>query len=408
MTGKIIVVFGVTEAAQVAVTEIRNLGMNISYMIDNDPIWHGRRWSNIPVIMPTEISVTSKLFLISCTPYVMDKIVQLKQIGIHRRQCLIITPEKRSMIGVFVEICVAERMLYRLKGLYGTNLLLCPYPGTGDAFLTGRYLQNLLDRLGWKQYTILATSKAFLKVMRLYGYENCVVISKKDCERLKLLIKCYGMERTGVYYLLYWGLSIQSTFRLENHFDLSFNDIFSKTVFGNEKLTIRLPSFNTRGPWLQKTVVSHSLKKNRTVILAPSFNSFQEELTREWWEELVLQLNQLGFAVATNCGSGDEKEIAGTERLELPYECFPAVAEYCGVMLGVRSGLFDLMSAVSCKKIIIYPDFISRERMNFFSLKNMGLCSDAVELKLENSPNGKKELTQKILNILGEHNELDE
>jgi hypothetical protein len=55
-----------------------------------------------------------------------------------------------------------------------------------------------------------------------------------------------------------------------------------------------------------------------------------------------------------------------------------------GFFVGVRSGLCDIISASSCKKIIIYEKdgfFYKCSPYEYFSLQRMGLCGGALELE---------------------------
>lgn len=394
-----IVIFGITEISQVAVNEIIRNGGRVEVVVDNDPMWWGTNWMNIAVKSPDVLREENNWFVISCTPYVYDKKCQLHTLGIDKNRYIFIEPEKGILIKKLVRVFFAWNTYKKLSRQYGEKLFLCPYPGTGDAYLTGRYLPNLIDKLNWSEYTILVTGNAFKKVMELYGYNNCVVIDKIVREDLEWLIANFGSEKFGIHYLLYWGLSIQNTFRLEN--GNSFHDIFKYTVFGECEKKVYEPLFSNDYEMAEKLLERMHLIKGKTVILSPFANSFEEELSLEWWEKLAQKIKQKGYTVVTNCGSEKEIEIKGTERLQLSYREFAPVAELCGYLVGIRSGFFDLMSGINCKKIIVYQDFMSRERADFFSLVNMGLCEDAIELKLNASSEGKECLANKILQIMG-------
>jgi hypothetical protein len=55
-----------------------------------------------------------------------------------------------------------------------------------------------------------------------------------------------------------------------------------------------------------------------------------------------------------------------------------------GYFVGVRSGLCDIISSSSCRKAVLYEKdgyFYKCSPYDYFSLKKMGLCDDAVEIE---------------------------
>lgn len=389
-------VFTITELSQTAVQTLREMGLEVSMAFDNAPAWDGRRWMGIPVAVPDERRLRG-MTVIAATGYEYDKTAQLKALGVPEDQILIIGPEEINLPAALGKVTESVFLYRRLRKQYGPHLLLCPYPGTGDAFLTGRYLHNLVEYHGWREYTILVTGRAFQEVMRLYGYENCVLITKYECECLKFLLTSFGGEKTGIHDLLYWGLSIQTAALVENK--TSFLEIFSNTVFGPYQKKPALLDYRAGADGARAVMEEHGLEPGKTVLLAPAANSFREELPGEWWARLARAIRERGYTTATNCGPG-ELPVRDTKRVELPYNALFPVLERCGYIIGVRSGLFDLISGVNCKKIILYQDFINPERMEFFSLRNMGLCDDAVELKLDATPGGRDRLMEQVMERL--------
>lgn len=396
--GKELILFGVSEPNLVAMNELRKTGFQVTCVIDNSPRWKHAKWMRTEVISPDELIVTERTFVISCAVVSYDRVCQLMDKGISKDNMLFILPKQETFLSKLVVLKKAWACYRNISMLYGKKLILCPYPGTGDAFLSGRYLHNLINRLNWDEYNILVVGNSFKKVMELYGYDNCHVISKVECDYLKRLVGYFGYEKTGIYYLLYWGLPNQYLSKIETLTD--FHTLFRQSIFhGCEKNPKRI-EFDYNQDRSNDYMIKSGLKMKRTVILIPYANSFDEELEIEWWEKLVKKIQTIGYTVATNCGGDKEREIPGTVRLELSYDEFPEVAKACGYMIGVRCGFFDLMSEIDCKKIILYQNYIGDKRMRFFSLSNMGLCDDVVELKTSLSEQGMEKLIEDIVDRL--------
>lgn len=398
LTREHIVFFGVTEGAAFAKGVIEELGAHIHCTVDNNPLRQGGMWQGVPIYPPDYLKGLESVLAILCTEHMGEKRQQLKSYGLHDEDILDLVPGRGSFLerGFHLLKCL---MTYAKFYQDGKELILCPYPGTGDAYLTGRYLSAWLKKQGLvkEDYKILVTGGAFRKVMEIYGYTDLQLISRKECEQLKILLAYFGGVRLHIRFMLYWGLIWQNIYRIENIKGISFHSLFVRTVFGVEPLE-PLPFVNKAGAEDCSCLFSkYKLKPGRTVILAPYANSFVEELPKAWWEELAGELATRGLKVYTNSSGDTEPVIAGTEKIFLSYEEMYRVLETAGYLIGMRSGLFDLMNEAECTKVVIYQEFITKERMNFFSLKNMYGRKDAYEYQLENSENGRLQLKNTIL-----------
>ena len=69
-------------------------------------------------------------------------------------------------------------------------------------------------------------------------------------------------------------------------------------------------------------------------------------------------------------------------------------------MIGLRSGLCDVIASAKAKKIILYPDrFYGPDSfLNFFSLNRMELCDDAEELLCDKS---EEDMIKEIIGRIG-------
>ena len=102
-----------------------------------------------------------------------------------------------------------------------------------------------------------------------------------------------------------------------------------------------------------------------------------------FWEALADGLKNKGFSVCTNSSGENEPAIFGTTAIFVPLNIVPQFISKSGYFIGVRSGLCDVISAATAKKIILYDAeerFFNSSSFEYFSLKRMGLSNDVVEI----------------------------
>ena len=99
-----------------------------------------------------------------------------------------------------------------------------------------------------------------------------------------------------------------------------------------------------------------------------------------------MALQKKGYSVCTNSCGKKEPAIAGTDAVFFPLNIAPQVVEAAGTFVGVRSGFCDVISRAKARKVILYDKnnwFYNCSAYKYFSLNDMGLCNDAVELEYE-------------------------
>ena len=104
-----------------------------------------------------------------------------------------------------------------------------------------------------------------------------------------------------------------------------------------------------------------------------------------------------GFVVCTNSCGDTEPAVTGTIPVFFSLDIAPQLIEKAGYFIGIRSGFCDIISGSAAKKVILYharERFFNGSTFEYFSLKGMGLCNDAVEIVFENAD---KELYEKVM-----------
>lgn len=309
--------------------------------------------------------------------------------------------QNELFIRMFPEwACFPLYYLFRRKGFviyrkylkkYGPNvkLLICPYPGTGDVYLAAGFALNLeLD----DNAVFIVIGYSNRKILELYGIKNIEVIDDKDLFYLiRYLAFMEMLDRMLILHpsapQLHYGINDM----LRNYSELNFMDMYRYGVFRGMVHKFSLPTFKTGSAVLEEYVKRGVVRQNKTVLLAPY--SYTLSVFPEWfWIKLAKMLKERGYEVLTNCGNDRERPIVGTLGVFLPYEQLKVFLEYCGTFIGVRSGFCEIVSSINCKKIVLYQPYVfwgEGTIIDYFSLKKMKICNNAVEMEYEGIEFGK-------------------
>jgi hypothetical protein len=115
--------------------------------------------------------------------------------------------------------------------------------------------------------------------------------------------------------------------------------------------------------------------QGRSVVLCPYARSDPADAVAAF-TLLAQALGRAGYSIFTSV-AGDERAIAGTAPVRIPFSLLPDAAGYAGWIVAVRSGVADVVSSADCRKSIIYQSFHTRRN---WGLAVLGLCRDAQEL----------------------------
>lgn len=396
-----ILIFGVSIETETALNTLKEMGIVPVYIIDNDISRRGQVIQQIPITSPNIISDlgANNVLVVLCGDFWNAKLYQLEEYGLKRKQIFSVV-EKRPLFGVIKNIFKGVKTYKSLKNNSSQDLVFLHYSANGDAFIIGLYLRDYFQKNNLKEEntTIVVVRNSLKNVLELFGFSNFKVITDQQSKELRDLLNFFDCRLLNVHYMHYWGLEYQRVIKLCNHNDISFLELVVHAVFGKENLHIQLPQFiDINSDECKKIIQEYELVNDKTVLLAPYANTYINELEPEWWNNLVLELNKKGYQVFTNAGANEEA-ISGTSKIFIPFNCLAPICEYCGSVIGMRSGLFDVLAFSTCRKIIIYQDIMSQSEVTRFSLENMyeGV-SNLYEYKLENTISGKEKCKEEIL-----------
>lgn len=267
-------------------------------------------------------------------------------------------------------------------------MFLCPYAGTGDVYLACLYMTAYAKKEQIKDFVVAVIGGSNFKVASLFSFKNVIKISQQEADSLVRL--CMFLDKSSDRLRLmhhqppqcYCGILEM----MRNIHDLNFTDLFLYNVFNVDLYNDREePVFDYLSENIEKLFIENRLVPGKTVILSPYVNTLP---SLPWWVwvNIAHKLKDKGYVVCTNCGSPDEYPINGTIPLRFDYKISVPVIENCGYFLGIRNGFCDIISSAKCKKIIIYQPYLfwgSGTNFDYFSLKKIGMCDDAVELSYQ-------------------------
>lgn len=386
-----VLIFGISLYSEIVIKRLEELQVDVKFILDNDPHQIGRKWRGVDVVSPESIiKKKDDVIVIICTDMWNAKQLQLQKLGLQTYQILNYCRNNSSIIKKTYELMKAIRVYKRWRRLTNRKILYCHYPGIGDGYLTGKYLKGFLKKhhLEENQVTVICISERFKEVLSLFGPFDIIVASPAEDEAIKVLFQLYNTEKMGLYYLHYWGIPYQRVPRICYHNGISFSEMFNATVFGCED-DYSMPVFNNNFRLDSELL-------NKTVLIAPSANTFSAELDAEWWEELVRNLNDMGLYVVTNTNKVEEV-IPGSSQMFLGFADIVPALNQMGYFISVRSGLSDLSESSDCNKYIIYQDYMPREEMERFSLANMYGSNNLNEYKLSLGNGREQELLNRIV-----------
>lgn len=273
----------------------------------------------------------------------------------------------------------------KIKKMYGNDAAVCisQHPALGDAYLAGLYLNACY---GKKKFVVTVLNPGAAEVYRYLKVERICSLSQRETEMLIDFCRFVGMEQCEVRVLhhqaLRWHTGILQY--MQGVKGLTFADLFEVAVFpGMNRCDRRYPKITDK----KKQVFEQAgLAEGNTVLIFPYTNTlYMPEL--EFWNRLINWLRKKYDCIATYV-YGSEKELPRTMPVRGKLEDIAAIAEYAGIVIGMRSGLMDILGRADCRKIILYPrtgaeDWIHGTIKDYWSINRFGYCHDAEEYEYE-------------------------
>ena len=389
--GKEIYLFGVSDNTRQIAQMLRELGIEPSFVMDNDKTKQGSYCSRMKVIDPRDVmnpAAPEKLYVFY-SAYWREMIPQLLANGISRKNIWNLHRRPKSLLYHLYQACRGKKYHDDLIRKYGDlPIFLCPYTGTGDIYLIGTFWNEYIKRNNIEDYIFVVISGACMKITKLFDIKNVELLKEKEHSGYMIDYYRYNPTKGNIKILNDCWAQIHTNqvewFR--GYKGLYFTELFRKFVFDlPDDSKPQHPVFKDESERVNKFFDEYELQHGKTAVLSPYSNTLSD-LPMDFWEKLVRELSARGYSVVTNSSGKAEPPIEGTKGIFFPLDIAPQFIEAAGLFVGIRSGFCDVVSGAKAKKVILYDAgnrFYIGSAFEYFSLKTMQLCDDALELEFD-------------------------
>ena len=290
-----------------------------------------------------------------------------------------------AVVGRIIPGYVQYARLVKHFGM-DTAILRTAWHGTGDYYICGTYLQDYLRSNQTDDYIFLVSDTGSeAKVTELFDvYKNHTVKLHSVAE----LSRFSEFMQSETPMCRTFECSDQLSFigdGLKGYRGLNLMDFYTRYGFGFEREPkAQMPRFSQDIHKVRTQMREKGLPPGKTVLLAPYSTCSKTYLPPDsFWEAIASYLRESGYTVATNC-FGREKPVKGTAAISIEYPDIVPFLNEAGSFIGIRSGLCDIISQSSCRKIIIHTkksDFWPEgQSKTFVGLNTMWSDMSATEL----------------------------
>jgi len=371
-----IVLFGVTQTARCAARQLENY--HVAAFWDNAEQLAGTTVEGIPVERPqaqdgnVKILVASRHYQEICRQLHALGYEPGKQVFVIYSVCLAVGFSKESLKRLVEEHLLEGKKVYeKIRADYpGETIFVRPWQGTGDIYLLGAYMDEMLKNNRTDSYVLTVTTMSIKKTIELFGVK-AILCGQEDAFHLLQFGRLMGFENLRMV-SLNDNLDQRDLVRIRGYKGLDSHTLFQKLVFRCKE---RVTDFHFYQENSDEFFERYGLPKGRTVLLSPYAVTI-DEIPMERWERMARKLMQKGLAVCTNVGSDEEAPIEGTQGLFIPYRQVVDFTEKAGGFVGLRNGLCDIVSSSHARLVVLYPRHKPRRDSFYYrcySLSRLGL-----------------------------------
>lgn len=353
------------------ITLLRNNGINPLFVLDNNVNIAGEKINGVPIGGALLLkSYHNRIVLIS-SQHAKEIKTQLIENKIPESEIEITAGFNKAssfLPQVFFEFSgisdEGKKVYEKVKGNY-EKVLLFPYNSVGDILILGMY-KYWLD-LHYNNYVIVLTGGTCRKIAEWFGFDTEIITESENVELIK-----FAKKVNESIEILHYHFRDKTTWDGSDCWkDYHFIEMYKRIIFENN-----YPDFQKALDVINGIkIISNKISQRKKIVLSPYAKSIIN-FSPIFWEKLANELLIKGYDVYTNCAAALEYEIKDTKRLELSFEELLGFLKG-NVFIGIRSGLCDLVSFITDKKIILYPGEYEK---NLFSLQYMGMLDGITEI----------------------------
>lgn len=249
------------------------------------------------------------------------------------------------------------------------KFLLSPWNASGDIYVAGLYLDEYIEKKCTNGYRVFVTSKAAQKVAAVIGCD-AEMVSQNDMDNMLVYIRYRGYEETN-------SLNINVNYPSKNRGQriggiypiVDFNTVHQRIAFQADNKQTKLQVHQENSDIVFE---KYGLKKERVILIAPC-SATLGNIPNNVLIRIVKELQRKGYSICSNVVE-DEKPIEGTIGLFLPYNIVLDFVNKSAGIIGMRSGLIDVVSSTNSKMVVVHK----KSHYRYFGLQYMGLKTENI------------------------------
>lgn len=257
------------------------------------------------------------------------------------------------------------------------KFLLSPPKASGDIYVAGMYFEEYIKNNCPNGARVFVSCTPAKKVANLMGYD-AIQLPQEDMNDMLLYIRYNGFGKTNALNTNFGCLLRPLLQRNNNLYRIvDTNTAHQRIIFKSQDRHVKVELSQKNS---DKIFEENHLRVDRTILFVPYAYTFPD-VPYEHGSRLVEKLTKMGYDVCTNV-AGDEEPIEGTRGVFVPYDQVLDFANKCAGVIGIRNGLFDIISSSESKMVIYYP----KSNMLMYGLEGMGLkMTDILEMIIEDN-----------------------
>lgn len=351
--------FGHCNATEELADLLKDKGIGVQAILDNNVEKHGKEYMGIPVEAPDFImhrdSQQTVVCIVARAYEAMAK--QLRRMGYDGAVYKLVDYNTYAEYSLTEEtigrrlqrVKRGQALQERLENRYpGHFRVFCPFAALGDVYIMMSYLPYFLQKQFVEKCVVCVIGRACAQVVKLYGEYEVEVFSQKDMDEVVQAVLYTEDEHSFIAHQ-------DRPYVVDLHKALygrciSLEQIYCCGVFG---LCADMVPYEP--VCLQSYPGLNEMEQGRGVIFSPYAKSVTA-LPDNVWESLVEKYLAAGYQCYTNV-AGDEVPLAGTKPISPLIAEMQSVVEYAGTFIGIRSGMCDVIKTARCRKVALYPDY---------------------------------------------------
>lgn len=253
----------------------------------------------------------------------------------------------------------------KLGNVHTHYIVICDH--IGDFLITMGYIKAYREKNNIKHITICTTQK-FIPLLKKYS-EYFDAYKILDTQELYKILRI-GSTKFGCRALLKMpnitlvnpgDAFVLECFEYIKHFpNVSLHDCIKYGIFHLEKEEeFVIPKIRVK---------ENNENESMKALICPDARFLRKKENNIFLERIVEELKKAGYSNYTNTPFKDDKVVPGTQSKRMSLQEVCDFAFNGGIVIGIRSGLFDLLAYIPGKIVAVYPD---KEYFSLFDLKSL-------------------------------------